>query len=198
MFTSRAEFRLTLRADNADQRLTPKGIEAGLVSRDREKVFETKQQGLQAVRSRLEGQVLGSAALRSVGLTVGDDGSRRSAFDVLAFPGVTIELLLPLVPGLENVEPRLCAQIAIEALYAPYLDRQASEIALLRRGDETAIHSSFDYDTIAGLSNELRTKLQKMRPETLERAGRIEGMTPAALMLVLAHVRKAQKWRAVS
>jgi len=198
MFTSRAEFRLTLRADNADQRLTPNGIEAGLVSRDREKVFETKQQGLQAARSRLEGQVLGSAALRSVGLTVGDDGSRRSAFDVLAFPGVTIELLLPLVPGLEDVEPGLCAQIAIEALYAPYLDRQASEIALLRRGDETAIHSSFDYDSIAGLSNELRTKLQKMRPETLERAGRIEGMTPAALMLVLAHVRKAKKRRAVS
>jgi len=198
MFTSRAEFRLTLRADNADQRLTPKGIEAGLVSPGRAAAFEAKQLGLAAVRARLEAQVISAAALRGAGLTISDDGARRTAFDVLAFPDVTIERLLPLVSGLAEQDPRLCAQVAIEALYAPYLDRQASEIAVLRRGDETAIDPTFDYAAIAGLSNELRNKLQKTRPETLERAGRIEGMTPAALMLILAHVRKAKKQRAAS
>ena len=198
MFTSRAEFRLSLRADNADQRLTPMGIEAGLVSQDRAETFEEKQLGLNKIRANLQEHIVGPAALRSISVPVSEDGVRRTAFDVLSFPDVTIERLLPLVPELADADPRLCAQVAIEALYAPYLDRQASEIAVLRRGEETAISPSFDYEAIAGLSNELRAKLIRQRPETLERAGRMEGMTPAALMLILAHVRKSQKHRAAS
>lgn len=198
MFTSRAEFRLALRADNADQRLTPKGIELGLVTDDRARSFEAKMNGLQNLRQRLEGQVLGAAELRNAGLAAGDDGARRTAFDVLSFPDVTIERLLPLVPGLADEDSNLCAQIAIEALYAPYLSRQSAEIAVLRRGEEMAIPAGFDYAAIAGLSNELRAKLQRIQPQNLEHAGRIEGMTPAALMLVLAHLRKGARHRAAS
>ena len=103
-----------------------------------------------------------------------------------------------MLPGLSEEDPSICAQVAIEALYAPYLQRQASEIAQLRRGDDTHIEPDFDYSRVIGLSTELRVKLQVAQPATLERAGRIEGMTPAALMLVLAHVRKAQKQKAAS
>lgn len=198
MFTSRAEFRLTLRADNADQRLTPKGIDLGLVSPARVERFADKRRGLQAIRARLDGQILGAAALRTAGLNVGDDGARRSAFDVLSFPDATIDRLLPLVPGLAEEDLQLCRQVAIEALYAPYLQRQATEIAVLRRGEDALIPPEFSYAGIAGLSKELCAKLQALRPETLERAGRIEGMTPAALMLLLAHLRKGHKRRAVS
>ena len=198
MFTSRAEFRLTLRADNADQRLTPKGVELGLVSPVRQKLFETKERGLRSVRARLEARVIGSAELRAAGFAMGDDGARRTAFDVLSFPDVTIQTVLPLVPGLELEDARLCEQIAIEALYAPYLARQATEIAVLQRGDDVVIPPSFDFTQISGLSSELRLKLERVRPHTLERAGRIEGMTPAALMLILAHIRKGQKQRRAS
>ncbi len=198
MFTSRAEFRLTLRADNADQRLTPKGIDLGLITHARAEAFKQKEDGLNAIRSQLQSSVISPAALREAGIAISDDGVRRTAFDVLAFAGVTIERLLPLVPVLSKEDPLLCNQVAIEALYAPYLQRQTAEIAALRRGDGTSIPLSFDYCSIAGLSNELRHKLQKVKPETLGRAGRIEGMTPAALMLILAHLRKAELQRAVS
>ena len=127
MFTSRAEFRLTLRADNADQRLTPRGIELGVVSKARAALFRSKAERLHHVRSRLENQVMGPALLRAAGIAVSEDGCRRTAFDVLSFPDVTIERLLPLLPGLSEEDPSSCAQVAIEALYAPYLQRQASE-----------------------------------------------------------------------
>lgn len=198
MFTSRAEFRLTLRADNADQRLTPAGIVAGLVSQSRVKTFETKQEGLRAVRGLLQTQVISAATLRQEGIAISEDGARRTAFDVLAFPDVTIDRLTEFVPGLQKADPDLCRQVAIEALYAPYLPRQASEIAVLRRGEEAVIECTFDYSAIAGLSNELRSKLQSLRPASLELAGRIEGMTPAALLLILSHLRPGQEQRASS
>ncbi len=198
MFTSRAEFRLTLRADNADQRLTPMGLSAQLVSSERKDAFELKMQGVQAIRVSLSEHVIGTAALRAAGITISEDGSRRTAFDLLAFPDVTIAQLLPFVPSLQGADPDLCHQVAIEGIYAPYLARQNSEIALLRQGDAALIPEDFDYTGISGLSNELQSKLQRSKPETIERASRLEGMTPAALLLILAHVRKPHQHRVAS
>jgi tRNA uridine 5-carboxymethylaminomethyl modification enzyme len=198
MFTSRAEFRLSLRADNADQRLTPLGIETGLVAPDRAQQFEVKQKKLESLRYRLGAVVLGTHALRTAGIQVSDDGSRRSAFDVLAFPNVTFDQIKALLPGFDDDDPDLCTQITTEAIYAQYLDRQAAEIAGLRRSEGTAIGVEFDYSSISGLSTELLSKLNRRKPETLEQAGRIEGMTPAALVLIMAHLRKSVKSRAAS
>jgi len=198
MFTSRAEFRLALRADNADQRLTPKGIEVGLVSDDRARTFEAKEARLKGVRALLESSVLSAAALRAAGVPVSEDGARRTAFQVLAFPDVDLSQLWPMVPGLQAEDPEICAQVARDALYAQYLDRQSNEIAVLQRSEHVVIDRDFDYAAISGLSNELRVKLTLRRPDTLEQAGRIEGMTPAALLLLLAHLRKSRRQRAAS
>ncbi len=198
MFTSRAEFRLSLRADNADQRLTPLGIASGLVGTGRALQFEAKQQKLESLRTRLRAVVLGTRTLCAAGIQVSDDGSRRTAFDVLAFPNVSFDQIKALVPGFEDDDPDLCTQIATEAIYAQYLDRQSAEIASLRRSEGAVIGPGFDYTAISGLSTELLSKLNRRKPETLEQAGRIEGMTPAALVLIMAHLRKAAKSRAAS
>ena len=131
-------------------------------------------------------------------MDVGEDGARRTAFQVLAFPDVTLAQLLPMVPGLDAEDPEICAQVATDAVYAQYLDRQSNEIAVLQRSDGIAIDRGFDYAAISGLSSELRSKLMQRRPETMQQAGRIEGMTPAALLLLLAHLRKAQRQRVAS
>jgi len=195
MFTSRAEFRLALRADNADQRLTPLGIAKGLVSPARIAMFEAKRLELEQARQVLEGTVLSPHVLRAAGIAVREDGSRRSAFQVLAFPDVTIDQLAALVPGLGELDPIIREQIARDALYAQYLDRQTNEIETLYRGGTTEIPRDFDYAGLSGLSSELRQKLERRVPETMAQAGRIEGMTPAALLLVLAHLRKKQRDR---
>ncbi|MGL6209810.1 MAG: FAD-dependent oxidoreductase, partial [Paracoccaceae bacterium] len=198
MFTSRAEFRLSLRADNADQRLTPRGVELGLVGETRAVAFAEKQEKLQKLRGLLQSQALSPHVLRSAGLTVNDDGTRRTAFQVLSFPDVSTDMLLPVVAGLAEYEPTIIEQVARDALYAQYLVRQSSEIEALDRGAATVIPRAFDYGALSGLSNELRSKLVHRRPETLADAGRIEGITPAALMLILAHLRRDQRKRAVS
>ena len=195
MFTSHAEFRLALRADNADQRLTPLGIAKGLVSPARIAMFEAKRLELEQARQVLEDTVLSPHVLRAAGIAVREDGSRRSAFQVLAFPDVTIDQLAALVPGLGELDPIIREQIARDALYAQYLDRQTNEIETLHRGGTTEIPRDFDYAGLSGLSSELRQKLERRVPETMAQAGRIEGMTPAALLLVLAHLRKKQRDR---
>ncbi len=198
MFTSRAEFRLALRADNADQRLTPIGVHVGLVSGVRAACFAEKQAALHSVRQVLETKSLTPLQLRSVGVMVQDDGARRSAFQVLSFPDVTVAILSQIVPDLSEHDTVMCEQVARDALYAQYLDRQSAEIDLLRRGEETVIPRGFDYGLLAGLSTELTVKLRHRQPETLAQAGRIEGMTPAALVLILARLRKAARRRAAS
>ncbi len=192
MFTSRAEFRLSLRADNADRRLTPLGIALGLVDDERRRRFEAKAAAIADVEARLEGLSLTPNEAEKVGLAVNQDGRRRSAFEILAHPDVDFARLATIWPDLAGVGPAVAEQVEIDAKYAVYLDRQADDMARLKRDEAVELPVELDYATMAGLSNEIRQKLQSVRPGTLGQAARIDGVTPAALTLVLAHVRKLQ------
>lgn len=193
MFTSRAEFRLSLRADNADQRLTPIGIAIGCVSEARKAAFEAKMAALQQGRSRLEAFSISPATAPSVGLPTGKDGARRNGFELLGQPGVGFEQLAALDASLETLPSEVRAQLARDAIYAPYLERQRSDVERIRRDEMLLIPASFDFDQFEGLSTELKLKLSRHRPENLAQAARIEGVTPAALTLILARLRKMSR-----
>ncbi|MEZ5771068.1 MAG: tRNA uridine-5-carboxymethylaminomethyl(34) synthesis enzyme MnmG [Defluviimonas denitrificans] len=195
MFTSRAEFRLSLRADNADQRLTPLGLGVGCVGEQRREAFGRKMEALGAARARLESQTYSPNQAAAVGIRVGQDGHRRSAFELLAFPDVAFDDLLRLDPSLTDLDPEIREQISRDAMYATYIDRQATEVEALRRDEAHEIPPDFDYRMLSGLSFELTAKLERARPATLAQAGRIDGMTPAALTLILAAIRRKQKAR---
>jgi len=190
MFTSRAEFRLSLRADNADQRLTPLGIEFGCISEERKILFQDKMDRLESGKAQLVGQSFTPKELKLAGMSVNEDGSRRTAFDLLAFPDVNFETLLKLDEGLVAIDPEIQAQLQKDALYANYIVRQAKDVELMKRDEEKEIPHDFDYAEIQGLSNELKSKLTIARPRNLSQASRIDGMTPAALTLILARMRQ--------
>ncbi len=190
MFTSRAEYRLKLRADNADQRLTPAGEKLGCVSRERCTAFKTKSRALDGARSLLGSLTMTpNEAVRS-GLSVTQDGRRRTAFELLSYPGIDLEALRSIWPEIGQISPAIGVQIETDARYAVYLARQEADIAAYRKDQKTAIPKEFDYDSISGLSNEIRQKLLARRPATLAHAARIDGITPAALMLLAAHVKR--------
>jgi len=193
MFTSRAEYRLTLRADNADQRLTPFGRRLGIVSAAREALFERKMERLEGVRAHLASVGFSARELAGAGIRVAADSRRRSAAEALCLPGGTIEALTELRPDLATLDREAFVQVANDALYAHYVKRQDVDAQRLERDEAIAIPADIDYAGIPGLSNELREKLSAVRPETLGQAGRIEGMTPAALTLLLARVRQSQR-----
>ncbi len=195
MFTSRAEFRLSLRADNADQRLTPLGLEVGCVGEARRVAFAQKMEALGAGRARLDAQTFSPNQAAAAGIRIGQDGQRRSGFALLAFPDVTFDDLLRLDPSLIDLDPQTREQIARDAMYATYIDRQATEVESLRRDESHEIPADFNYRALSGLSFELTAKLERTRPATLAQAGRIDGMTPAALTLILAATRRQQKAR---
>jgi tRNA uridine 5-carboxymethylaminomethyl modification enzyme len=190
MFTSRAEYRLTLRADNADQRLTGKGIAIGAVGAARARTFAIKKAALDAARAQLMTLSLTPNEGARHGLKINQDGVRRTGFDLLGFPDVDVAALSAIWPQLAAIEPKIAAQIEVDANYAVYLDRQAADIAAFRRDEALRIPESLDYRGISGLSAELRDKLAAIRPQTLGQAGRIEGITPAALTLLAAHARR--------
>ncbi|MBA5778915.1 tRNA uridine-5-carboxymethylaminomethyl(34) synthesis enzyme MnmG [Stappia sp. F7233] len=193
MFTSRAEYRLSLRADNADQRLTPIGIALGCVGPQRADAFEAKQAELAAATDRLKGLIVTPAKAREAALNLSQDGVKRSAFDILSYPDIDLEKLKAIWPQeIGSLDPKIAEQVAIDALYVVYLRRQAADIEALKRDEELQLPASVDFDAISGLSNELREKLARIRPETVGQASRIEGMTPAALTLLLAHARRKQ------
>lgn len=196
MFTSRAEFRLALRADNADQRLTPKGLAVGCVGDRRRRAFEEKIAALDWARSVLQTTRFLPRDLAATELRVSQDGGRRSAFDLLAFGEGAQSVVESLVPEFAAMPAAIRSQIATDALYAQYLHRQNDDAALLRREEDAVIPRDFDYNALSGLSNELTGKLKRVQPENLAQAGRIEGMTPAALTLILAHLRKAKRVQA--
>lgn len=193
MVTSRAEFRLSLRADNADQRLTPKALELRIVSDARKAVFEDKMERLEGGRAALEGAQYAPSALNAAGIAVNQDGNRRSAYQVLAFPDVTFDQLTQLDPTFAEIDPETAAQLTREALYANYIARQARDVAALRKDEGVRIPAEFVYTGLPGLSAELQAKLTAARPETLGQASRINGITPAALSLILARVRQSQR-----
>ncbi|MGO8847373.1 MAG: tRNA uridine-5-carboxymethylaminomethyl(34) synthesis enzyme MnmG, partial [Methylocella sp.] len=191
MFTSRAEYRLSLRADNADQRLTGRGIALGCVEAERARRFTLKEEALSRARGLLEGLNLTPNAAARHGLKVNLDGMRRSAFDLLALPDVSIGSLTAIWPELAGIAPKTAAQIEIDAKYAVYLDRQTKDIEAFRRDEALAIPDHVDYAGLPGLSNEIRARLEKIRPRTMGQALRIEGMTPAAMTLLASKLRRA-------
>ncbi|MBG0799318.1 tRNA uridine-5-carboxymethylaminomethyl(34) synthesis enzyme MnmG [Methylocystis sp. L43] len=191
MFTSRAEYRLSLRADNADERLTPRGIEIGCVGADRASHHAVRAASLQAARTMLQTRELTSAAARRHGLPVNQDGLRRSAYALLSFPDITLNRLAAIWPELSGIDPQTAERIETEAHYAVYLDRQQADIDAYRRDERLALPDGLDYAAIAGLSAELRGKLSYLRPRTIGQAQRIDGMTPSALTLLAARARRA-------
>ncbi len=195
MFTSRAEYRLHLRADNADQRLTPLGVAAGCVGEPRRIAFERKRAALDAARALAEGLTLSPAQAAERGLAVNQDGVRHSAFAFLGYPDLGLDAVRGAFPELAGLEVEILAQLEREARYAPYLVRQAQEVARLQRDAGVELPPSLDYAGVPGLSNELRGKLELVRPDNLGQAARIEGMTPAALTLILLRARREQARR---
>jgi len=193
MFTSRAEFRLTLRADNADQRLTPIGAALGCVRDARRMAFDAKNEALLRAASMLEVCTFTPKELQAAGILLSQDGARRSARSVMAFPDVTLQQILALVPEFSQFDPAVQQQTAIDALYAQYLARQKGEADALRAEENALIPEGFVYAGLPGLSNELGLKLGRVRPTNLAQAAKVEGMTPAALTLILAHIRKARR-----
>ncbi|WP_342108564.1 tRNA uridine-5-carboxymethylaminomethyl(34) synthesis enzyme MnmG [Methylobacterium sp. SI9] len=197
MFTSRSEYRLSLRVDNADARLTPRGIDLGCVGAARAAHFAASQQALDTARTRLDSLTLTPSQAASHGISLNRDGIRRSAFQLLAYPEIEWRDLAAIWPDLAAVPPLVADRLKTDATYAVYLDRQNADIAAFRRDEAVRLPASLDYAAISGLSNEMRTKLETVRPGTLGQAARIEGVTPAALTLLAAHARRGERVTAV-
>jgi tRNA uridine 5-carboxymethylaminomethyl modification enzyme len=191
MFTSRAEYRLRLRADNADQRLTPLGVDLGCVGAARRVAYEAKAAALTDAATTLRELSLTPTVAGRHGLEVNRDGRRRSAFDLLTLPGVDIARLTGIWPQIAAIAPTIAAQVAIDARYASYIERQELDVAALRKDEALSIPAGFDFDALPGLSTEVRQKLGRHRPATLAQAARIDGITPAALLLLLAQLKAA-------
>ena len=190
MFTSRAEYRLSLRADNADQRLTPQGIALGCVGTERQKHFEQRFSALNELRDLTRSLTISPSEAAKNGFKISQDGVRRSAFDLMSYPEIGFEDMQRVWPELSDAPADLAEQIKIDASYAVYMERQQSDIDAIQRDEARMIPDGFNYSSISGLSNELRHKLETSKPSSIGQAGRIDGITPAALTLLLAHVRK--------
>ena len=191
MFTSRAEYRLILRSDNADQRLTPIANAIGGVSKLRNTIYTSKIDKIKEVVKKVSDLSETPNTLKKHGLSVNQDGIRRSVTDLLAYPNITKQSLISVWPELSNIPDFAWEHLETEAVYSGYIERQARDIAAFRRDEGLRIPESFNYQEIGGLSNEVISKLEKVRPLTLGQASRIEGVTPGSLTAVLAHVRKA-------
>ena len=198
MFTSRAEYRLQLRADNADQRLTDKGIAIGCIGADRARMHGKKISALTDAREFAKSVSLTPREAERHGLSLNKDGQRRTAFELLSYPNVTIMALAKIWPRFGDLAPKIAEQIEIDAKYHVYLSRQAADIAAYRRDESFELPVDFDYAALPGLSNEMKQKLQSHRPRTIAHASRIDGVTPAALTLLAAHVRRGKKATAKS
>jgi tRNA uridine 5-carboxymethylaminomethyl modification enzyme len=193
MFTSRAEYRLTLRADNADQRLTARGIVLGCVGAARARRHAERTAALAAAHDYARSVSLTPTQANRHGLALNRDGQRRSAFELLSYPDVGVRELAGIWPAFNDIPAKIAEQLEIDAKYAVYLDRQAADISAFRRDERLELPDEIDYATLKGLSNEVRQRLASIRPRTVGQAGRIEGVTPAALTLLAAHVRRESR-----
>jgi tRNA uridine 5-carboxymethylaminomethyl modification enzyme len=193
MFTSRAEYRLKLRADNADQRLTDRGIEIGCVGSARAKLHAEKSAALKSAREFANSVSLTPKEAERHGFVLKKDGQRRTAFELLSYPNIGISELAKIWPRFGALEKTIAEQIEIDAKYDVYLSRQAADVAAYRRDEGFTLPDDLDYASLQGLSNEAKQKLQKNKPRTIGHAGRIDGMTPAALTLLVAHVKRGRK-----
>ncbi len=192
MFTSRAEYRLSLRSDNADQRLTNIGTELGLVGAKRRNHFANKEQMLHDAKLLCESRTVTPNEAQKHGLKITSDGVRRNAFELMSYSEIGFEDVCRIWPDLKAIDPAVSEQIEIDAGYSVYLERQRKDIEAIQRDESLEIPDDFNYDGISGLSNELQHKLKTVRPTSLGQAGRIDGITPAGLTLLLAHIRKSQ------
>ncbi len=192
MFTSRAEYRLSLRADNADQRLTQKGIDLGLVHDERKLHFLKKMERLTAAKVMLSQTTITPNEAGKSGIKINQDGIRRNALELLAFRDIDLSVLSNIWPEIKELDNNTAQQVERDAVYAKLIDRQKNDIQAMRRDEQFSIPDGFDYVGIPGLSNELQQKLTTVRPATLAQAGRIDGMTPAALTLLLGKIRVAR------
>lgn len=190
MFTSRSEFRLTLRPDNADLRLTAKGIAAGCVGAERQEHFERKLHQLTAAKEIVSRETISPSKAATLGIALNQDGQKRSIVELLGYPHITFDQLSQVWPALNEWAPEIREQIEIEGLYHGYLQRQQEDITAFRADEDTPLPTSLDYRAVGSLSNEIRDKLQKARPVSLAAASRIPGVTPAALMAVLSYVKR--------
>lgn len=190
MFTSRAEYRLALRADNADQRLTPRGIDLGIVGAQRVQMFHVKHQSLETGRNLLQSITMTPNEAAKIGWKVNQDGQKRSAWEFLAYPDIGMEQVRAAFGGLAEIDDVTASQLAIEAIYAGYIERQQADVEALRRDEALEIPPDMDFARIGGLSNEVRSKLEAVRPSTIGQASRIEGVTPGALIALLSHVKR--------
>ena len=193
MFTSRAEYRLKLRADNADQRLTERGIAIGCIGTERTKAFTEKSSALKAARAFADSVTLTPKEGEAHGLSLNKDGHRRSAFELLSYPDITIQSLSKIWPQFSELAPKIAEQIEIDAKYDVYLSRQNADIESYRRDESFTLPDDFDYAALSGLSNEAKQKLITHKPRTIGHAARIDGMTPAALTLLVAHVKRNRR-----
>ena len=192
MFTSRAEYRLLLRADNADQRLTPAGISIGCVGSERSAAFEAKHRKLSEARELVHSLSALPIELERQGFKINQDGVKRSAHDLMRYPDITVEGLTRIWPVLSAIDPDIVEQIEIDARYSGYIQRQEADIRAFRRDEALGLPADLDYAQVGSLSNEMRLKLGKHRPDTLGAAARIPGVTPAALVALLRHVKRKQ------
>jgi tRNA uridine 5-carboxymethylaminomethyl modification enzyme len=193
MFTSRAEYRLSLRADNADERLTPLGISLGVVNNPRKIRFRSEQSERNDLRDVLKTLNITPNEASKLGVPLNNDGARRSAYDLLSYPTVGLAGVLKLWSHLEATPPKIMEAIEIEAVYSVYLDRQAREVAANAKEAASVLPDTLDYAGISGLSSELSNKLIRLKPRTLGQAQLIEGMTPAALSLLIVHAKRARQ-----
>jgi tRNA uridine 5-carboxymethylaminomethyl modification enzyme len=193
MFTSRAEFRLMLRADNAEERLTPLGIEIGVVAQERAQAYRARENRLTAAKHLLKSHTLTSNAAQEHNLAVNADGKSRSAFDLLSYASISFDDLLAIWPEFQAIDAATVRLVEIDAKYAVYMDRQARDIDRLKQQESASIPRDMDYRAIPGLSSELQERLCRLRPDTIAQASRMEGMTPAALSLLLAHLKHSTK-----
>ena len=195
MFTSRAEYRLTLRADNADMRLTPMGVEIGVVGSERAERFAAYEAQRLETFERLKGLTVTPKEATDAGIVVNQDGKRRTAAELLSYPDVDWEKLCRVWPELDSVDDKVRNGVSVDALYAGYIDRQTADILDVQREEDRRIPENFDYSAIPGLSNELKQKLSAARPWSVAQAKKINGMTPAAISLLIAFLRKAEPQR---
>ena len=193
MFTSRAEFRLSLRADNADQRLTPLAKSLGCVSDGRARAFDMKVEALESGKKMLDSKLYSATDLKKVGIQLKQDGTKRTAYQLLSFPEISFEDLVAVNEQLSEIDENTRDQLSKDALYANYIERQQRDVDAMKRDENLLISQDFDYQPLEGLSNELKAKLQAARPQNLAQAARVDGMTPAAITLLLAKMRQAQK-----
>ncbi len=197
MFTSRAEYRLTLRADNADQRLTDKGIALGCVGQARSARHRAKMTALNAAKALAKSLTLTPNEAARFGLALNQDGHRRSAFELLAYPEIGWAEVRSIWPELSAIEPSVAVHLEIDAKYDVYLKRQVADVDAFRR-DEGLLLGDIDYRVVPGLSNEARSRLEAARPRTVGQAGRLDGLTPAALGILAAYLRREARRKDLS